>query len=72
MFPERLGRIIPKRARKRYHRPMLPQIKTCWIQVKWDMVNAIWTLTAHMMQVNIVVPTASMSAVWPPSLKACE
>lgn len=66
MFPETFGGNMPKRARKMYQVTILPQIKTCWIHVKWLMVNAICTFTAQMMQVNIAVPIASMSAVWPP------
>jgi hypothetical protein len=37
--------------------------------VKWLMVKAICTFTAQMMHVNIAVPIASMSAVWPPEQK---
>lgn len=53
-----------------YQVVMLPHMKRCWIQVKWLIVRAIWQLTAHMIQVNIVVPTADISAVWPLEQKA--
>ena len=65
MLPDIFGGNMPKRARKTYQVKIIPQIKACWIQVKWLMVKAICTFTARMMQVNIAVPIAFMSAVWP-------
>lgn len=65
MLPDIFGGNMPKRARKMYQVKILPQIKACWIHVKRLMVKAICAFTAQTMQVNIAVPIAFMSAVWP-------